>query len=114
RIDGRAVAMQVGIEWQARLWLLKIAYDEGYARCSPGLLLLEDSLRHAARQGLLSCEFLGDARPWTRRRTRDERRTLSIRVYPRSLAGMALLARDFPRMAARHVRDTLKSRRPEA
>ena len=36
RIGDIPVAMQLGVEWGGRFWLLKIGYDEAFSRCSPG------------------------------------------------------------------------------
>jgi len=65
RIDGAAVAMQLGVEWQRRIWLLKIGYDENYAPASPGQLLLAESIADAARRELAGYELLGTAAKWT-------------------------------------------------
>lgn len=94
RIDGRAVAMQIAVETGNRLWLLKIGYDEEFAQCSPGMLLMLETLQYAERNGLTSYEFLGSAKEWTRRWTKDERNNITIRVYPYTLKGMGILVRD--------------------
>jgi CelD/BcsL family acetyltransferase involved in cellulose biosynthesis len=59
RVDGQAVAFDLALEYHGRLLLLKTAYDERFANCSPGQLLLEDELRDASRRGLDECDFLG-------------------------------------------------------
>jgi CelD/BcsL family acetyltransferase involved in cellulose biosynthesis len=70
RVDGRAVAFDFALERGDRLLLLKTAYDERFADCSPGQLLLEDELRDACARGLRECDFLGPQtqakRDWTR------------------------------------------------
>ena len=70
RINDVAVAMQLAIVDHERYWLIKIGYDESFAKCSPGQLLLLRSLEYAAEAGLSSIEFLGSDAPWTRRWTR--------------------------------------------
>jgi CelD/BcsL family acetyltransferase involved in cellulose biosynthesis len=85
RIGGRAAAMQIMVERARRVWLLKIAYDEELARCSPGQLLLEDTVRDAQARGLEAVEFLGSAAPWTRVWTKREHeyvRVLAWRLLP--------------------------------
>ena len=44
--------MQVAVETGGRFWLLKVGYDERFARCSPGSLLLLETIRHAATTGV--------------------------------------------------------------
>jgi CelD/BcsL family acetyltransferase involved in cellulose biosynthesis len=94
RIAGRGVAMQVAIEQAGALWLLKVGYDAEFAPCSPGLLLMRDTIGYAARAGLTSYEFLGRAESWTRVWTEQERETVSLRVYPFGPRGMTALALD--------------------
>lgn len=94
RFDGVAAAMQYAVEWNRAYWLLKVGYDEAYAKCSPGQLLLLHSLRHAAERGLASFEFLGGEAPWTRRWTSDAMNTARVRVYPYGPLNMLALGRD--------------------
>ncbi|MEK7390206.1 MAG: GNAT family N-acetyltransferase [Elusimicrobiota bacterium] len=94
RIGGRAAAMQLAVEAHGRLWLFKIGYDEHFARCSPGNLLLQEVIRHCAKQGLKSIDFLGTVEPWTRNWTQRETSCLMLRSYPPTLAGGVDLAQD--------------------
>jgi len=103
RINGRAAAMQIAIEHANRYWLLKIGYDEELGRCSPGMLLLSESVRRAAERGLEGYEFLGNVAPWTRVWTQIERNCVAIRAYPASVHGLSQLAADGARYAARKL-----------
>jgi CelD/BcsL family acetyltransferase involved in cellulose biosynthesis len=94
RIGGQVVAMQIAIEASDRLWLLKIGYDEDYAKCSPGMLLMLETLQYAARKGLASYEFLGAAKDWTRRWTKTERNNVTIRIYPYTIKGLSIFIHD--------------------
>jgi CelD/BcsL family acetyltransferase involved in cellulose biosynthesis len=94
RIHGRAAAMQLALEWKRRLWLLKIGYDESFSRCSPGMLLLLESTRWAARRELHSVELLGVEAPWTRMWTEEVRPCVTVAVYPARPSGLAALAGD--------------------
>lgn len=94
RIGETPVAMQLGVEWGGRFWLLKIGYDEGFARCSPGSLLMVEMVRRAAGRGLASYELLGVSEQWTRMWTRAERPCVSLRAYPANGTGAAALAID--------------------
>jgi CelD/BcsL family acetyltransferase involved in cellulose biosynthesis len=100
RIDGRAVAMQLAVEWRRRLWLLKIGYDEDFGRCSPGMLLMLESTRWAASRGLRSVELLGTPAPWTDMWTDQVRPCVTVGVYPVRPRGIAALAADGTRYGA--------------
>ena len=90
-IGGQAAATEIALVGGNRYWLLKIGYDEHFAKCSPGMLLMEQTLRYAADLGLQSYEFMGSAADWTRRWTEKERGTYSVRTYPYNLRGAMLL-----------------------
>lgn len=94
RLDEEAAAAMIALVTGDRLWILKIGYDERFAACSPGMLLLHEGLRYAAREGLASYEFMGAESGWTHRWTDEGRPTVAVRVYPYTIAGAFLLARD--------------------
>ncbi len=111
RIGGRAAAMQVAVETGGRFWLLKVGYDEWFARCSPGSLLLLETIRHAASRGLRSYEFLGNAESWTRPWTREVRPCVHLETYPFRARGVGGLATGAAAMGGRRLRDAVRSRR---
>lgn len=82
RINGHAVAMQIACEWQQRFWLFKISYDQAFARCSPGQLLLRHTLQHSATTGLRSYELMGVMDDWTKLWTTDTRDYVHVRAIP--------------------------------
>jgi CelD/BcsL family acetyltransferase involved in cellulose biosynthesis len=94
RIGGKAVAMQLATETGNGFWLLKIGHNDEFARYSPGILLMIETIRYAARAGLRTYEFLGSAQPWIRTWTQLERQCVSFRAYPFGVIGMAALAVD--------------------
>ncbi len=94
RIGDRLAAMQLAIEQSEGFWLLKVGYDPRFSHCSPGLLLMRDSIRYAAEAGLRTYEFLGKSEAWTKVWTSTEHVCVSVRVYPFGLRGMAALAVD--------------------
>lgn len=104
RIGERATAMQLAVEWANRFWLLKIGYHESFARCSPGTLLILETVRYAAQRGLRSYEFLGTVEPWTQMWTRLERPCLSVAVYAAGSRGLAALAAEAAAVASRKFR----------
>jgi CelD/BcsL family acetyltransferase involved in cellulose biosynthesis len=91
RINGEAAGMQIAIECDDRFWLLKIGHDDKFAKCSPGTLLMLHSVKYAAVRGLKSYEFLGIAEPWTRAWTESLRRCVTLRAYPLSIGGIAVM-----------------------
>ena len=103
RIGDRVAAMQLAVECGQRYWLLKIGYDEAFARCSPGLLLILETLRYAAARGLRSYEFLGTPAPWIRMWTKDIHPCTSLRAYPARGPGIAALASDVARSGWRRL-----------
>jgi CelD/BcsL family acetyltransferase involved in cellulose biosynthesis len=101
RIAGRAAAVQLAADCGGRFWLLKVGYDEEFKRSSPGSLLMLETIRHAARQGLEAYEFLGTAEAWTRVWTEHERACVALRAYPLRPGGIAAAALDARRLARR-------------
>jgi CelD/BcsL family acetyltransferase involved in cellulose biosynthesis len=101
RIGREAVAVQIALEYDRSFWLLKIGYDERYARCSPGVLLMLETVRHAASRGLRSCEMLGTSAPWVRMWTHHQRPCVSLRAYPWSVRGVQAFAIDLLRLSWR-------------
>jgi len=94
RIGGDLAAMQIAVETRRKLWLLKVGYREQLAKCSPGMLLMRDSIAYAADAGLEGFEFLGRAEAWTDVWTDQLREHVSLRVYPWRLGGLMALTTD--------------------
>src|SRR6185295_10780276 len=97
RIGGHAAATQLAVESSGGFWLLKVGYDETFSRCSPGNLLMLETLRYAAKRGLRSYEFLGSAEPWTEIWTDRVRPCVSVWAYPNNFRGAAALVWDATR-----------------
>ena len=106
RIDGVAAAMQFAVECDGRFWLLKIGYDESYKRCSPGNLLMLETIRYAAAEGLEGYEFLGKEASWTQLWASDARPIATLRTYPFTPSGLIALAGD----SVSQVRSKLSAR----
>ena len=94
KIGSEKVAAQIAVECNGSFWLFKIGYDERFARCSPGQLLMLESIERAARKGLTRFEFLGKAAEWTQFWTQDERPRINLVYYPWNAFGAAALVRD--------------------
>jgi len=103
RIGGRAAAMQLAVESGGRFWLLKIGYDAAFGRCSPGTLLMIETLRYAAQRGLYSYEFLGTIEPWTSMWNPRARCCVSLRAYPATPHGLGALMLELGRIARRKL-----------
>ncbi len=108
-VGGQPIAMQIATEEAGRWWLLKIGFDPAWSDCSPGTLLLCETLRHAVRQQLALYEFLGTVESWTQVWTLHERQCVSVRVYPLGLHGAAALAADGIEIAGRKVKRAWQS-----
>ena len=94
RIGDHVAAMQLAVEQGGGFWLLKVGYDAQFSACSPGLLLMRDTIRYAVEAGLESYEFLGRAESWTEVWTKTEHPYVSVRVYPIGVRGIAALMAD--------------------
>jgi CelD/BcsL family acetyltransferase involved in cellulose biosynthesis len=95
RIDGQVVAMQLALESLARFWLFKIGFDEEFARCSPGTLLMLHTIGWAAGRGLGGYELLGNVEPWIAQLwTREQRDCVRLRTYPFNAGGARAFAGD--------------------
>ena len=95
RIDGKAVAMQMALDFGGKYWLFKIGYDEAYGKCSPGTLLMLHTIRDAAERGLAAYEFLGNCEAWIADFwTREKHECVRVRTYPYNLRGLAAFAAD--------------------
>ena len=109
RVGGQPAAVQLAVECGERFWLLKIGYDERFARCSPGALLMLQTLRYAASRGLRSYEFLGTSQPWTRLWTERQQECVAVRAYPWRARAIPTLARDVARYAGIRLKRTLRT-----
>jgi CelD/BcsL family acetyltransferase involved in cellulose biosynthesis len=95
RIDGRAVAMQMALECLDRYWLFKIGFDEDFARCSPGSLLMLHTIGWAAQRELRAFELLGNVEPWIAQFwTRERHDCVCLRAYPFNPRGAVAFAAD--------------------
>jgi CelD/BcsL family acetyltransferase involved in cellulose biosynthesis len=82
KIGGRRVAMEIAVEWDSKLWLLKIGHDDQFKRCSPGMLLLLEVVRNAAAEGLVAVQLWGGVDSWTSMWTDDVEECATVAAYP--------------------------------
>lgn len=81
RLDGRAIAMLVNLVTPPGVYSFKTAYDEDYARFSPGMLLQLENLALLAREDVQwadSCAVEGH--PMIERLWRGQRRMVSCNI----------------------------------
>lgn len=102
-IGGHTAAAQLAVESGGSFWVLKIGYDEKWARCSPGIQLTYECMKYACMRNLVSYEFLGTAEPWLEPFESGRREYVDIFIYPRSIPGILALAADTPRRMARSI-----------
>ncbi len=93
-VDRKPVAGLLGVEEFNRFWVLKIGYDQRYANCSPGILVMHEVIKYAFEQGLERFEFCGWDAPWMHMWTKETRAYLSPLIYSLSLPGMMVLMKD--------------------
>jgi len=96
-VDGEAIAMQIGLEYGGRYWVLKIGYDEKWSKCSPGMQLMMETTRSAFENGLAALEFLGSDEEWLRAWPVVHRSYDVVGVYPLNPRGLYCAAMDFGR-----------------
>ncbi len=86
-IGDESVAMQIVVEAEGACWVLKQGYRDDYARFSPGVQLVHESLRCCIESGVERFEFLGSEEGW-QSSWPIERHTFSmVLVIPYSVAG---------------------------
>jgi CelD/BcsL family acetyltransferase involved in cellulose biosynthesis len=111
KIGSVTAAAQICAEYDGGFWLFKIGYDERFARCSPGQLLMLESIESAARRGLKRYEFLGKAADWTTFWTSTERPRIRLKYYPRNTVGAAAMVRDAAVVVGKRVRRLFADRK---
>ncbi len=94
RINSHVIAFQFSVVYANRIWVLKIGFDESFAHCSPGTLLMHETIRYAFDRNLEAYELLGTDEPWLHMWAKDVRHFMSIHVYPVSAGGMINLLSD--------------------
>ncbi|HET9129927.1 MAG TPA: GNAT family N-acetyltransferase [Terriglobia bacterium] len=94
RMNGKPIAALLGVIHAERFWVLKIGYDEQWAACSPGIILMHDVLRWSFDQNLKAFEFLGSNEAWLHIWTDHVHTYATQWVYPVNPAGLFWLGMD--------------------
>jgi CelD/BcsL family acetyltransferase involved in cellulose biosynthesis len=103
----QTAAVQLGVDYKKRFWLLKMGYDQQFARCSPGELLMAESLRFAAERGMEGFEFMGTRESWTHKWTDQAHASVSVRIYAAGLRGLIGVTGESARAVTRRLASAL-------
>jgi proline dehydrogenase len=87
RIGDHAAAMHLAVEQDGCFWLLKMGFDESFARFSPGTLLLVESLRQARERGCHRYELMGSSEAWNRIWTQRSHEAVAVSLCAASARG---------------------------
>jgi CelD/BcsL family acetyltransferase involved in cellulose biosynthesis len=109
KCGGQTAAVQLGVDYKNRFWLLKMGYDQNFSRCSPGELLIVESLRLAAERGMEAYEFTGTPESWTRKWTSTAHISASVRIYAGGMRGLIGVAAETTEIAARRALTVLRN-----
>jgi CelD/BcsL family acetyltransferase involved in cellulose biosynthesis len=90
RLDGRDVAMSLGLFHEHAYYLIKTTYDEHYSRYSPGHLLTEGLVQECAAAGRSRFDFCGEAYAYEGRWTRERLPHAFLYIFPPTLRGRLL------------------------
>ena len=103
KCNNESIAMQIGIQYADRYWVLKIGYDERWAYCSPGMQLTLEAVKYAFDQGLTAYEFLGVNEPWLRVWTQQSHSASTLLYYPYTIRGLSALGVDVLKYAVKRT-----------
>ena len=108
RLDGRAIAMQVGFEVGGTYGYYQVAFDPAMARHEPGQLLVAYLLERAWDRGLRTFDFMTGDEPYKYRWADQDPAVCHVTIQPdrpvARLAGRAMAV-------GRRLRDRLRSAR---
>jgi len=93
RVADRAIAMQIAVEQGGGFWLLKVGYDAEFSACSPGLLLMRETIAHAAGRNWPATNFWAGPSPGPSLDRRGTTNRLAPRL-PYALRGLAAFTLD--------------------
>ncbi|MEW8327298.1 MAG: GNAT family N-acetyltransferase [Candidatus Thiodiazotropha sp.] len=91
RLDGEMIAVQLLVEHSNRWWILKIGYDERWAKYSPGMQLMFETLSEAFERKLTAFELLGTEESWINIWPHKTHRFITIVYFPYNLTGLGAL-----------------------
>lgn len=107
QIGGTDAAMQIAIAFDASWWVFKIGYDEAFSRCSPGTILIGETIKYATENNCNRFEFLGTSEPWLSMWTDQHRQMVSVSTYPGNWRGVVAVIVDLLVRGTRWARRTI-------
>lgn len=110
KLDGKAIASLVGIVDGTQAWIFKIAYDEDYARFSPGVLVVLEATRDFFADGAIklidSCAIPGH--PMIERIWKDRIAFADVLVAPQGVSSVRFALTHFALKTQSSLRLALK------
>lgn len=107
-INDQPVAVQYAIEAMNAYWLLNIGYDEQFRACSPGNILLYESIKSAAESGLARYNLLGKEEAWVQRWTQTTQDSYILAAYRPNFYGVRAIVSDALALTQRHYKNRKK------
>jgi len=94
-VDDKVISCNLALNFEHKLWIIKIGYLEEYKKCSPGILLTHEMIRYCGNNNIKSVEFLGSSEKWINLWRPNERNYMTFLYYPVSYSGLIALKNDF-------------------
>jgi HAD superfamily hydrolase (TIGR01484 family) len=111
RCGGMAIAAQLLVEFADRLWVFKIGFDEAYARCSPGILLMNEVVHYAFEKRLTAIEMLGTNQAWLDIWPNKLHEYHNYRIYPLAPAAVVSHGLEIGESTLRTIHTVLAKRK---
>jgi CelD/BcsL family acetyltransferase involved in cellulose biosynthesis len=110
KIGETVAAVQIGVLLAGRYWVLKVGFREEYSKCSPGILLMHETIRCAFEHQVNGFEFMGSDEPWIKMWTEQTHQFVTYRLYPVNVRGIVGLGNDSSVRIWKKLRDRLANR----
>lgn len=90
KLDGKTIAMSINITFNRKMTFWKTAFDEKYARFSPGNLVVREFVADAVRNDSIELDMLGPASEYKKVWATGERELAAFYVFQRGFRGWLL------------------------
>jgi CelD/BcsL family acetyltransferase involved in cellulose biosynthesis len=94
RLDGEMIAVQLLVEHANRWWILKIGFDDQWAKYSPGMQLMFETIKEAFRRELTAIELLGTEEQWINIWPHKTHQFISLVYFPFNPRGITALLKE--------------------
>jgi len=102
-VNDKVISCNLALNFEHKLWFIKIGYLEEYKKCSPGILLTHEMIRYCGNNNIKSLEFLGSSEKWINLWRPNERNYMTFLYYPVSYSGLIAFKNDFLYMTKRKI-----------